>query len=143
MSNNQSEMLGNVKLEWGYHPNSKSITNVILLKRNNELMDLQYNLHTPYHKQDTVYAKVVSKKLTDHFDIKAHLYSPKSNLLSSAVVKYTSVYNMKGTVNSTTPFQQLPYAGGQFRNRNSTVSFLRPPRSCLRNTRRDVQAGRQ
>ena len=84
------------------------------MKRQEKVLDVQYNLHTPYHKEDTVLAKLISYKQNDHFDIQANLYSPKNTLLSFADVRFVDIYNMNGTVNTTTPFYQLEYAGMNF-----------------------------
>lgn len=103
-----------MKLEWGCQPEVKALTNVFLMKRDDKFIDVQYNLLSPYYTEDTILAKLVSVKQNDHFDVKAHLYSPKSKLLSFGDVRFVNVYNMNGTVNTTTPFPQLSYAGTNF-----------------------------
>ncbi|KAL0271734.1 UNVERIFIED_CONTAM: hypothetical protein PYX00_008731 [Menopon gallinae] len=115
ISNNGSEVQGNLKWEWGNRPNSKSITNAVLYLRNNRSMDFQYNLHTPYYSEDTIFAKVSSVKQDDHYDIKCELYKPKSNKLSAGSVQFSTIYNVNGTINTTTPFQQIPYGATNFK----------------------------
>lgn len=114
VSYNRSDLQGNFQIEWGKQEDAKAITNVFLMKRNDKLFDAQYNLHTPYYKEDTVLAKLISLKRNDYFDVKAHLFSPKSRLLSFGEIRFADIYNMNGTVNTTTPFPQLTYAGADF-----------------------------
>lgn len=114
ISNNGTEVQGNLKWEWGNRPNSKSITNSVLYLRNNSSLDFQYSLHTPYYSEDTIFAKVSSLKNDDRYNIKCELYKPKSNKLSYGSVQFNSIYNFNGTINTTTPFHQVPYGATNF-----------------------------
>ncbi|CAG2054584.1 unnamed protein product [Timema podura] len=45
---------------------------------------------------------------------KAQLYSPSSQYITGGKIDYNSFSNMNGTVNTTTPFEALPYTGINF-----------------------------
>lgn len=114
-SQNKTEILGNVKVEWGIQPNIQAVTNAVLFKRpNNGSMDLQYTLHTPYYTEDTVVARLKGDRPEDVWDIACTLFSPRSNQLAFANVSYMKLDNVNGTVRSKTPFTKLSQVGADF-----------------------------
>nr|CAD7263143.1 unnamed protein product [Timema shepardi] len=101
------------KFEWGKNQ-LKTINNILNVTRHDNLVDVTYRLETPRYKEDTLVTKVFYDYIEKYHKIRAQLYSPSSQYITGGKIDYNSFSNMNGTVNTTTPFEALPYTGINF-----------------------------
>ncbi|XP_049847119.1 uncharacterized protein LOC126299332 [Schistocerca gregaria] len=130
---------GRLQIQWGNGQISE-ILNILQLKYINDLTDLFYSLKTPMYTEKTFIATALFKPLGKQQNMKANVYWPESNRVATADIDYVTASDMKGTVNSTTPFKMLPWAALNFLIKNESVNnvynfeFIWPNNTALFNS---------
>ncbi|KAJ9580978.1 hypothetical protein L9F63_023839, partial [Diploptera punctata] len=125
MLNDSSKIDGNLNFEWGREI-YKSVANVIKIKRENKLIDFIYTLNSPkYANEDTFVATAFYNLEDSYHKVKGELFSPASHFIAGGNIDYQSSSNMRGKINTTTPFETIPYLGLNFK---ATTHALRHQR---------------
>ena len=106
---------GHLRLTWGNSP-SQTLNNVLIATFDNKIMEFKYSLYTPKYLQEETIIFLFSYDATHeiHRVIGADLHFPAHKQIGSTRITYTSLVNVNGTINITTPLPIFPYLGCDF-----------------------------
>jgi hypothetical protein len=91
--------------------NTTRYRNHILVKTLKNQYDVFYKLKTPmFEEEETVTLNAIYAMNPFH-SIRSKIYYPESTFATGLDFDYKSVWNMNGTLNTTTPFKGLDQAG--------------------------------
>jgi hypothetical protein len=112
--NNLNDVDGLMKVEWGLEK-ADSAEGSVQLKANGLKKELFARIATPYHAEgDTLQAKG-SFENTEMFNIvNGELFYPQNRKFAEGNIAFASLSNMKGSINSTTPFLNITWLRGDF-----------------------------
>ena len=112
--NNLDDIDGLAKIEWGLEK-TKSAEGSVELKSDGPKKEYFARLATPYHTEgDTLQVKG-SIERTEVFNIvSGALFYPEATQFAEGNIAFESLSNMKGSINSTTPFLNITWLRGDF-----------------------------
>ncbi|XP_012280436.1 uncharacterized protein LOC105699757 [Orussus abietinus] len=106
---------GHVRLTWGA-AQDQTLNNIFNVKFNQKAIDFKYSLFTPrFVNEETVIFFFSYDATPEIYNIfNADIYYPAKLRVGSAHIFYTSLINVNGTINATTPITNFTYVGCNF-----------------------------
>ncbi|XP_012252389.2 uncharacterized protein LOC105683963 [Athalia rosae] len=106
---------GHLRLTWGLTAR-ETVNNLFNVTFDNKEIAFDYSLITPnYLQEETLVVRLnYDGGSPDQMVINANVYSPSTKKIGTANLVYASLANVNGSVNASTPFKALPYAGCNF-----------------------------
>lgn len=107
---NEGNLEGFGRVEWGPDPYANASQVDLLLSREEPKQAFTASCRTPYYlDQETIKTHIIYGKADIYHVVSSSLYIPASEKVTEADVAFAGVSQMKGMVNSTTPFLNVTW----------------------------------
>lgn len=107
---NSQNLEGFGRIEWGPDANANASQIDVQLNREPSKYAFTANCKTPYYlDEETVKTHIIYGKADIYHVVSSSLFIPESVKVTEADVAFASISNMKGMVNSTTPFLNVTW----------------------------------
>jgi hypothetical protein len=111
---NVTDMQGLLRVEWGPDIRTEALEGNVQMLRKGTKKEFSARVATPYYLEDTVAASGSYDTKDIYHVLQGILNVPASNRVADGDVAFSSLSNMKGKVNCTTPFLDILWLKGDF-----------------------------
>lgn len=111
---NVTDLQGLIRVEWGDDVNKDAIETNVQMLRKDQRREVSARIVTPLHAEDTLFASGSYDRRNEYYLVGGHVNYPASRQIVKADVAYAALSDMKGFVNTTTPFQNWTWINGDF-----------------------------
>uniref|UniRef100_W4VR36 Putative lipoprotein n=1 Tax=Corethrella appendiculata TaxID=1370023 RepID=W4VR36_9DIPT len=123
---NVSDIQGFGRVEWGPNDKSDAVETNVQILRKGLRKELFARLTTPMHTEDTLVARGSYDNKDIYHIVSGIVFSPASEQIADADIAFSTLSNMKGNVNSTTPFlKNITWLRGDFDFSTEHGEFIR------------------
>lgn len=111
---NVTDLQGLIRVEWGDDVNDDVIETNLQMLRKEERREVSARLVTPLHSEDTLFASGFFDRRDPYYLVAGHVNYPASRQIVKGDVEFSALSDMKGFINTTTPFQNWTWIHGDF-----------------------------
>jgi hypothetical protein len=111
---NVTDVQGLLRVEWGPDIRTEALEGNVQMLRKGTKKEFSARVATPYYLEDTVAASGSYDTKDIYHVFKGILNVPSSNKVADGDVAFSSLSNMKGNVNCTTPFLDISWLKSDF-----------------------------
>lgn len=111
---NVTDLQGLIRVEWGDEDVTDAIETNIQMLRKDKRREISARLLTPLHSEDTLFASGSYDTRDDYYLVAGHINYPASNQILRGDMTYAKLSDMRGYINSTTPFQNWTWINADF-----------------------------
>lgn len=111
---NVTDLQGLIRVEWGDEVVKDAIETNLQMLRKDKRREVSARILTPLHSEDTLFASGSYDIQDPYYLVAGHINYPGSRQIFKGDVAYAALSNMKGYVNTTTPFTNFTWIQTEF-----------------------------